>query len=76
MLADYLYNIDYQITILPFTVLSQELPHLFVSLEFVILEMDTDSDNDTQKLIDVTTKPVKLAIQGITLDITPVSVII
>ena len=38
--------------------------------------MDTDSDNETQKLIDVTTKPVKLAIQGITLDITPVSTII
>ena len=35
--------------------------------------MDTDSDNDTSKTLDTTTKSSKLAVQGVTLDVTPVS---
>ena len=35
--------------------------------------MDSDSDNETVRTVETTTKSTKLAIQGVTLDVTSVS---
>ena len=37
--------------------------------------MDSDSDTDTIRTVETTTKSAKLAIQGVTLDVTSVSVV-
>ena len=37
--------------------------------------MDSDSDTDTIRTVETTTKSTKLAIQGVTLDVTSVSVV-